>query len=156
LEPPEFPESNVFGPIEDVDDFFEVLGGTNEMETMRWILINDFPRLTISEASAEEGDEGETTFLVFKVTLKGQANKAVVVAWETKDDTATAGEDYQKQSGELTFQVGEKEKLIRIPIHGDNVEEEIEKMEITLYNPENAIIEKDKGIGYIIDDDGED
>jgi len=93
--------------------------------------------------------------LVFEVTLKGQPDAAVQVNYKTLSKTARPGEDYEEQSGTLTFQEGEFKKLIKIPVLADVLPEDlVEKMQVQLFHPLHAVLEKDIGEGTIFDNDG--
>ena len=63
------------------------------------IIEDDAPTLTIESAQAAEG-AGK---MVFEVELSVESSEAVTVDYETANGTAKAGQDYQAQSGMLTF-----------------------------------------------------
>lgn len=65
-----------------------------------------------------EGHEG-TTQLVFPIKLSGRAELPVSVDYATKDQSATAGEDYEPVSGTLSFAPGETLKTVAVTILGD-------------------------------------
>ena len=71
--------------------------------------------VSVADARAEEGID-ET--IDFAVSLSRAASGTVAVAWATADGTATAGEDYTARKGELTFDPGETEKTVRVPVLG--------------------------------------
>ncbi|MGK7960778.1 CARDB domain-containing protein, partial [Crocosphaera sp.] len=110
------------------------------------------PVLTISNTTIVEGDDG-TTNAFFTVSLTPAASSIVTVDYSTGDDTAFAGSDYVATSGTLTFNPGELNQTISIPIIGDDVVEETEQFFVNLANPANAAILTSQGIGTIIDSD---
>jgi chitinase len=78
----------------------------------------------------------------------------VTVRYTTQDGTATAGSDYQAQSGTLTFAPGETTKTVQIAIYGDRTLEADESFQLLLSDPTgNALISDPLGVGLIINDD---
>src|SRR5262245_56731134 len=69
------------------------------------------PQISVHDASALEGDAGDTT-LSFDVTLSQIAAGTVTVDYATSDDTATAGTDYETASDTVTFDPGDDTKQI--------------------------------------------
>ena len=63
-------------------------------------------------------------------------NTVVSVDYATSDGTAVSPDDYTSQSGTLTFNAGEIEKTIIVPINNDALDEEdVETVQLTLSNP---------------------
>jgi ELWxxDGT repeat protein len=110
------------------------------------------PVLSINDVTVLEGDNG-TTNAVFTVTLPGgPVGQAVTVDYTTADVTAVAGSDYAAASGQLTFQVGETSRPITVVVNGDMTVEPIEKFQVVLSNPINAILGDFVGQGTIAGD----
>ncbi len=84
-------------------------------------------------------DEGVGEALI-TVTLDTVAQDPVSVDYETKDDTAMAGEDYTQSSDTLTFAPGETVLTFTVPITDDTVYEGDEALTLNLYNAVNASI----------------
>ena len=76
--------------------------------------------------------EGETA--VFTVTRTDSGTDMVTVDYSTgaMTDTATAGEDYWTESGELTFPRGMTQKTIRVDTREDGEQEGTETFTVTL------------------------
>lgn len=110
-------------------------------------------QLSITDVSLLEGDSG-TTGAVFTVTLAPTGTQVVTVDYATVAGTASAGSDYTATGGTLTFNVGETEKTITVPIIGDTVDESDETFTVILSNPTNAELIDGTGLGTIVDDDG--
>lgn len=110
------------------------------------------PRLSISDASLVEGDEG-STLLTFEVTLSEPSAEPVTVDFATADGAANAGTDYQAAAGTVTFAPDETTKTIAIEVNGDKTVELDESFVVNLTDPANATIAKGQGAGTIIDDD---
>ena len=87
--------------------------------------------------SVPEGDRGSTDAL-FTVTLSPASELPVSVKYATAAGTATAGADYLRTSGELTFAPGETEQRIRVAVRGDEMPEPDERFTLTLGDPVNA------------------
>ena len=112
------------------------------------LILNNF-----ADFEAPEGDSGETTFS-FTVTLNQAPSQQVTVDFATAEGTATAGEDYQSRSGTLTFQQGETEQTIEVPVFGDTNEEPNETFSVELSNPSDGLTLDDRlATGTIQNDD---
>ena len=106
--------------------------------------------LSVADARAEEGTD-ET--IDFAVTLSRAASGTVAVAYATADGTATAGEDYTARKGQLTFDPGETEKTVRVPVLDDAIDEGEETFTLRLTNASGARIADGEAIGTIENSD---
>ena len=86
--------------------------------------------MSVAGAEANEAAEGAT--LDFAVTLGRALRQAVTVAYATSDGTAVDGEDYTGTSGTLTFEAGETEKTVSVPVLDDAGAEGAETVVLTL------------------------
>ena len=77
----------------------------------------------------------------------------MAVAYATADGTATAGEDYTARKGELTFDPGETEKTVRVPVLDDAIDEGEETFTLRLTNASGAVIADGEAIGTIENSD---
>jgi photosystem II stability/assembly factor-like uncharacterized protein len=111
------------------------------------------PSISIDDQTVTEGDSG-TTDATFHVTLTGATGKTALVAYQTHDGTANDPQDYQGDSGTLTFDPGQTEKTITVAVKGDRVDEAEETFTVDLSSPENASVGDAHGTGTITDDDG--
>ena len=105
------------------------------------------PRLSVADAEATEGEDAA---LQFAVTLSEAASGTVTVDYATADGTATVGDDYTATSGSLTFEPGDTEKTIAVPIADDTVEDGRETVTLTLSNPVGATIDDGEATGAIL------
>jgi chitinase len=88
------------------------------------------------------------------VSLSAASTSPVTVNYATQNGSATAGSDYQAQSGTLSFAAGETTKTVRIAIYGDSTIEPDEWFQLVLSDPSgNAVISDPLGIGTIVNDD---
>jgi probable HAF family extracellular repeat protein len=110
------------------------------------------PVLTIGNLSIVEGQSG-TSSAVFTVSLSAAHNQTVTVDFTTADGAATAGIDYQANSGTLTFAPGETSKIITVLVNGDRLGEPDETFVVNLSSATNATIADGQGAGTIFDDE---
>jgi hypothetical protein len=117
-------------------------------------ILDDEPRLTISDVSRNEGNSGTTSF-VFIVNLSAAYDQPVVVNYSTADGTATvADRDYQPKAGRLLFKPGQTTKTIAVAVRGDRKNEPDETFFVNLSGASsNAFVLDGQGIGTIINDD---
>jgi probable HAF family extracellular repeat protein len=118
------------------------------------VIVDDEPRISISDASKTEGKKGQTTLFSFTVTLSAAYDRAVTMSFRTVNGTAKAGEDYIAKTGTLTFKPGETTKTITITVKGDSTKEANETFYLDLFGLSgNALFTKFLGVGAILNDD---
>ena len=111
------------------------------------------PALSAGKASIIEGDSG-TQQLSLPVTLSKPATSPIIVDYETVSESATAGEDFQTASGQLTFPAGVTITAVNIIVNGDIKEENTEQFALGLFNASaNARISVPYGTGTIVNDE---
>ena len=108
------------------------------------------PSLRVADARAREGVDAT---LGFAVTLDRAASGEIAVDYATSDGTATAGEDYNRTSGTLTFASGEREKTVVVPVLDDARDEGAETFTLTLSGASGASITRAAATGTIVNDD---
>ena len=106
--------------------------------------------ISVADATVRE-EEGAT--LAFAVTLDRERETDVTVDYATSNGTATAGEDYVAQSGDLTFAAGETAKTVEVEVLDDLHDEGTETMTLTLSNPSGARIADGTATGSIENSD---
>jgi hypothetical protein len=113
------------------------------------------PKISISDATLNEGNNGTTTNASFTITLSNPSSDAVTVNYNTSDGTAaTADGDYAIASPTLlTFAPGETSKVITVAVKGDNKFEANETFNVNLTGETNATIAKGTGVATINNDD---
>jgi hypothetical protein len=118
-------------------------------------ILDDEPRISISDVIKAEGKRGQTTLFVFTVTLSAAYDLPVTMSFRTANGSATtANKDYLKKSGTLTFAPGETTKTITIEVKGDSKRESSEYFYLDLFNnSSNSLFAKSRGIGTILNDD---
>ena len=102
--------------------------------------------LSVADAEATEGEDATLDFLV---RLDGNPGSDVTVDYGTRDGTATAGSDYTETSGTLTFEPGEDEKTVSVPIADDDVEDDGETFTLMLSNASGAGLADNEAVGTI-------
>jgi len=116
-------------------------------------IVDDEPRITISDVTQVEGNKGQTTAFVFTVSLSAAYDQAVTTSFRTVNGTAN-NSDIVAQTGTITFAPGEVTKTITIQVTGDNKKERNENFFVDLFGPSsNALITKTRGVGTILTDD---
>jgi hypothetical protein len=110
------------------------------------------PTLVINDVQKLEGNSGTVAF-VFTVSLSAPSGQTVTVNYSTAPGTATAGSDYQAQTGTLTFAPGETSKTITILVYGDKTKEADETFFVNLSDAWNVILADSQGLGTILNDD---
>jgi hypothetical protein len=118
-------------------------------------IVDDEPRISISEVTKPEGKKGQTTLFTFTVTLSAAYDQPVTVSFRTVNGTATTSDnDYVAKTGTLTFAPGETTKTITIEVKGDNKKEANETFYLELFgNSGNSLFTKNRGLGTILNDD---
>lgn len=100
-----------------------------------------------------EGDSGETDML-FPVALDRPALTDVTMHYQTVDDLAHAGEDYQNTSGTLVIAAGSTTAQVNVPVIGDTIGEADETFYLALDNVStNARLVVSTSLGTIADDE---
>src|SRR5205823_4399288 len=118
-------------------------------------IVDDEPRISISDVTKKEGNGNRTTLFTFTVTLSAAYDQAVTMSYRTVDGTATTSDsDYVAKTGTLTFAPGETTKAITIEVKGDNKKEADETFYLDLFgNGSNSLVTKGRGVGTILNDD---
>ena len=106
--------------------------------------------LSVADARAREGEDAAVEFAV---TLSRAAAHVVTVNYGTHDGTAKAGEDYTLTRGTLTFQVGQTQHTVSVPILDDAMDEGEETFTLKLTGAQGAWIIDDEATGTIDNDD---
>ena len=106
------------------------------------------PELRIADARGTEAD-GQ---LVFDLTLSRPATGAVSVAFETRDGTARAGEDYDAVAGIASIAAGERGTRIAVPLHVDLFREADETVLLMLSGADGARLAEGQATGVIGDE----
>ncbi|SER06556.1 VCBS repeat-containing protein [Nitrosomonas sp. Nm51] len=110
--------------------------------------------LFVSQVKMVEGDNGSQQ-AVFDVQLSEPSSNAITLNYTTSDGSALAGQDYQAQTGSVTFNPGETLKSVAVPIIGDTIAEANEFFNLVV-TPTVAIangVDGAVGTAIIQDDD---
>src|SRR5262249_27389221 len=108
--------------------------------------VDDDPRITINDVTTTEGNSGTMAF-AFTVSLSVAYDVPVTVNYATANGTATAGSDYQADSGTLTIPAGQTSGTITVLVNGDRLAESNETFAINLSSPTNAASAHGQGVG---------
>jgi hypothetical protein len=118
-------------------------------------ILDDEPRISISDVSKKEGKKNQTTQFTFTVTLSAAYDQSVTMSFKTTDGTAkTSDSDYVAKTGTITFAPGETTKTITIVVNGDSKKEADETFYLDLFgNSGNSLFTRNRGVGTILNDD---
>ncbi len=108
-------------------------------------------------ANVIEGATGQTSNVIFTVTLNFASVQTVTVLFATADGSAVGTgptADYTPVNGTLTFAPGVTSAQITVPILGDGIVETDENFFVRLTNATNALIADFEGETFIVNDDG--
>ncbi len=94
--------------------------------------------------------ESSTSYAAFNVSLWPSSSFPVQVNYETFDDTASAGLDYQAMTGTLVFAPGVTEQTINVPIIGGQAAGPAKKFWLKLLKPIQAAMSNDVGQAMIL------
>lgn len=112
------------------------------------------PSVSVGDISASEGNSG-TTQAGFTVALSAASGQTITLNYTITGGTATAGTDFTASSGTITFDPGDTQKTISVPVIGDTVDESDETFTLTLTADTGAPVSLDDATatGTILDDD---
>jgi len=118
-------------------------------------ILEDEPRVSISDVTKKEGKRNQSTQFTFTVTLSASYDQPVTMSFRTVDGTAkTSDNDYTAKTGMLTFAPGETTKTITIEVKGDTKREADETFYLDLFGlSSNGLFTKSRGVGTILNDD---
>ena len=123
------------------------------------ILDDDFPTITVSPASVNEPDDGETAVMSFGLTLSEPAPYPITVRYSTVDGTAVAGgasPDYTAAANaERVIAAGQTSATIDIDVIGDLLIEgdETFQLAVSSFSPAGVVIAGSPVTGTIVDND---
>ena len=108
------------------------------------------PSAVVVSAAGASAQEEPDSVISFPVRLSRPAGAPVQVRYATSDGTARAGEDYVATSGTLTFELGEMERHVAVPILVDARDEGEESFVLTLSEPVGASLGIKSATGTIV------
>lgn len=109
--------------------------------------------VSISDLAVLEGDAG-TTDMVFSVSLSNIIAEDVTVSYTTVDVTAIAPDDYEAQSGALTFEAGGPlTQFVTVNVVGELLIEPNETFLLQITDISNATLAAGQAVGTILNDD---
>jgi len=117
----------------------------------------DAALVSVGDVSVGEGD-GWACYHYLQATLSKPVDHPVSVTYLVKPlgsgpGYATAGSDFKYQGRSLRFRAGATQAYLSICVRDDNTEEQDEKFQIVLSDPESAQIGDGQAVVTIEDDD---
>ncbi|MBP8309367.1 MAG: hypothetical protein KAY46_18985, partial [Burkholderiaceae bacterium] len=92
-------------------------------------------------------------FADLTVRLSEVSTQRITVEYANADGLATRAFDYANLLGRLTFEPGQTQQTVRVPILNDSQAEPLETFRFTLANPINAALATDSATVFIHDND---
>ncbi len=148
-------DDSTFEGLETFSLALDTIANANPMVTPGIATIIDDdgqPRVSVSNVRVTEGDRGRRMVQV-PVTLNGSSNEAITVDFATSNRRAIAGQDYIARQGTVTFNPGETQTLINVPIIGDTRYEKLERFGMRISNPTGARLGDPRSVVTIRDND---
>ncbi len=116
------------------------------------ILDDDPLVLSVNNVAVSEGDSGSSVAMLTLKLVK-PVDHSVTVNFGTVNGSAVASIDFVTTNGSVTFDPGETEKYIGVPILGDTLDEANEVVFLNLSNLMGATFLNSQGAITIVDDD---
>ena len=112
------------------------------------------PTVLLTGDSLLEGNSGsrDATFRL-RLSRAPKAGEAVSLDYATASGTATSGIDFSPRNGTLTFNAGQTEATVTVPVLGDGNDEHLELFYLTLSTFTGCVPITTTATGQIIDDD---
>lgn len=108
--------------------------------------------LTVDTAVVTEPDTGSVNE-VFTVRLQPASTSVVTVNYATSGSSADPGSDFTPTNGTLTIPKNATSATIKVPVLGDDVQENDEQFSLNLSGAVNAAIDDGSAAGIIANDD---
>src|SRR6056297_1807780 len=103
---------------------------------------------TVTEGAADD------VIVSFDLVLDAPSGRPMSVSYSTTDGSATAGEDYQAASGDVTFAPGETAITVDVTVLGDTADETTETFTLELSGAQNVTLATASVTATIVDNDG--
>jgi Tol biopolymer transport system component len=110
------------------------------------------PSLGVGDVVVQEGDAGKVTVVV-PLTLETPSAVSVVVSYSIASTDATAGSEYVRRNGKVTFKPGVTTRPVNVVVYGDTALESAESVVVQITNASNASVIDGTGVVTIRDDD---
>ena len=107
------------------------------------------PEISINDISVNEASD-----LIFTISINQSIGSDLSVNWQTVNDSALAGVDYNTNSGVATITSGNTSTTVTVTtINNATVCQSDRELFVDLSNSTKGVIKKDRGIGVIVDND---
>ena len=112
-------------------------------------IVDDPLEVSIYDGTGAENAEE----LVMPVRLSYSSSQVVSAQFAVTGGTATPDVDFESTQGVVVFEPGSVEAQVRIPLKDDGLVEGDETVEVTLSDPQNAVLGQATATGTITDDE---
>src|SRR4051794_13346236 len=140
--------------MDEPDQTFTVELGGDESGTATGTIVDDDapPTMSVGNASVVEGTGGGST-AQFPVTLSAPSGFTITATYTTVSQTASAGSDFQPETGTVSFPPGMTTQTISVPIVADNANEGDETFGVVMSAPQDVTIATPQAVATIRNDD---
>src|SRR3954470_4687544 len=140
--------------MDEPDQTFTVELGGDESGTATGTIVDDDapPTMSVGNASVVEGTGGGST-AQFPGTLSAPSGFTITATYTTVSQTASAGSDFQPETGTVSFPPGMTTQTISVPIVADNANEGDETFGIDISAPQDVTIATPQAVATIRNDD---
>src|SRR4051812_39343750 len=123
--------------MDEPDETFSVELGGDESGTATGTIVDDDapPTLSVGSPPVVEGSTAQ-----FPVTLSAPSAFTVTASYTTVSQTASAGSDFQPESGTVTFPPGTTAQTISVPVIADGANEGDETFGLAITAPQGATV----------------
>lgn len=119
--------------------------------------VRSLPEIRVSDDLIDDDER----LCDIEVSLDSGSEETVTVKYETKNGTATSGDDYARKSGTVTFSPGQITKEVEIKVHRDRDGEARDLFTVRFFDPVGGTLKdgtancrfEDAGSGVDVDDD---
>jgi hypothetical protein len=132
--------------MDEPDETFSVELGGDESGTATGTIVDDDapPTLSVGSPTVVEGSTAQ-----FPVTLSAPSAFTVTASYTTVSQTASAGSDFQPESGTVTFPPGTTAQTISVPVIADGANEGDETFGLAITAPQGATVGTPQAVATI-------
>jgi hypothetical protein len=132
--------------VDEPDETFTVVLGGDQSGTATGTIVDDDapPTMSVGNPTVVEGTTAQ-----FPVTLSAPSGFTITATYSTVSQTASAGSDFQPQTGTVTFPPGTTAQTISVPVVADNTSEGDETFGLAISSPQDVTIATPQAVATI-------
>lgn len=116
-------------------------------------IANDDPLPALAVAGPSQPEGFAPGQAMFQVTLNAPSGRTVAVGYSTQNGSATSPGDYGFVGGSVEFAPGVTQRVVAVPVVGDDIGEADETFRVLLSNPLYATLATPEGTATLVNDD---